>query len=271
MDVMEDLAKPLPLMVICEMVGAPQEDRLLFKQWADDAGKVADVEQTEETIMATFLAFVQVRNYVHELVNARRESGHLGEDILGALILAEDQGDRLNDEEIAGFCLNLLLAGHETTMAFIGTAVYLLLQHPRELARLRDDLSLLPNAIEELLRYEPPVQMAVAPRLATEDIEIGGQLIQKGQTVRVVLAAANRDPSQFTCPDQLDISRSDQSHLSFATGIHTCIGAHLARMEAQVALASLFERLPNIRLAGEKPQWRRNSVSRRLESLSVRF
>ena len=269
MDVVSDYAQPLPFIVLTDLLGVPSPDRPLFERWLEALTHVADIDPTPELMMGSFTALIEMRQYITELVRCRKMDPR--DDLLATLIAAEEDGERLSEEELVGFGANLLVAGHESTAALIGNSVYLLLHNPDQLAKLQADPSLIPNAVEELLRYEAPVQVTVAPRVATTDVTLGGQTIRSGQSVRVLLGAANRDPRQYAEPDRLDVTRSASHHLAFATGPHVCLGAQLARVEGQVAIAALIDRLTDLRLDLDEVTWLENSVTRKLGALPVTF
>jgi pimeloyl-[acyl-carrier protein] synthase len=199
-------------------------------------------------------------------VQTRRNKS--SDDLLSGLIAAEEQGDRLSEDELLSTCVLLFFAGHETTVNLIGNGTLALLRNPEQFERLRSNPSLLPNAIEEFLRYDSPVQRT--GRTVLEDVEVGGWQLHPGQRVNLLVGAANRDPLQFPDPDRLDVARPNASqHLSFASGIHYCVGAPLARLEAQLAIGALLQRVPSLRLATDTPSWRRTFVLRGLVSLPV--
>jgi cytochrome P450 len=210
------------------------------------------------------LAMMQLLNYLNQLFDERR--AHPGDDLISGLIAAEEQGDRLSEEELRSIVLLLFVAGHETTMNLIGNGTWALLGHPDQLGRLRDDPSLIGSCVEELLRFDGPVHLT--GRVATCDLEVAGRTIPHGQAVVTLLAAANRDPAQYDEPDRLDIGRADNRHLTFSHGIHYCLGAALARAEGQVAIGSLVRRFPKIE-ATETPTYREHFVLRGLDSLQV--
>jgi cytochrome P450 len=205
--------------------------------------------------------------YFRQLITELRKNPQ--ENLLSAMIAAEEQGDRLSEEELLANCILLFSAGHETTVNLIGNGMLALLRHPGECQKLRENPTLIQSAVEEFLRYEGPVQLT--GRGALEDLEIGGQKIRKGERVFTILAAANRDPAQFPNPDQLDITRSDNRHLAFGHGIHFCLGAALARLEAQSAIGTMIQRLPHLTLQSDTLQWRPAFTLRGLQALPVTF
>ena len=268
MDLMSDFAFHLPAIVIAELLGVPPEDRDRFKVWSDDLITFLGTFYTTWEAVAVIGASLKgLVFYLHGIVEEARLTPQ--DNLLGALVLAEEQGDRLNAEELLANAVLLLAAGHETTTNLIGNGMLALLQNPAQWEKLKSDPSLLPGAVEELLRYDSPVQIAV--RYAGSDIKIGGTPIAVGQILQAYLGAANRDPALFSNPDQLDVTRQGPRHLSFGYGPHYCLGAALARMECQIALAALIERMPNIQLASEDLHWKVNFAIRGLESLPVTF
>lgn len=269
MDVVSSLALPLPLIVICDMLGVPLTDRDLFAGWMRDIMTVSDPNQTAEAMGRSFTALQSLREYFRDLIAARRKTGPRG-DVLDELA-AEEEGDRLTEGELLGTCQTLFIAGHETTASFIGNAILALLRHPDQLQLLREDPSLIKNAVEELLRYDTSVQIAPAPRVAMEDVDLGEQTIRKGEAVRLFLGAVNRDPAQFPDPHRLDLTRSEPYHLSFAGGIHTCLGAPLARLEVQIAISSLLKRMERLELASDHLEWEESGTIRALKALPVTF
>jgi cytochrome P450 len=194
---------------------------------------------------------------------------HPENDLLSALIAAEEAGDKLSEGELISTCILLFIAGHETTVNLIGNGLLALLRHPDQLRLLREEPALITSAIEELLRYDSPVQATA--RVASEDVELGGQLVPKGAILVCGIGAANRDPAHFPDPDCLDIRRRDNRHLSFGFGIHFCLGAPLARVEGQVAIGTLLRRRPRLELATDTPEWRESSTLRGLKALPLSF
>jgi len=263
-DVVADLGFVLPVTVICEMLGVPAEDRDQFGPWSSDASRLLDSNLDQATMERGVLAFMYLLNYLNSLFDERR--AHPGNDLISALLAAEEAGDKLSEEELRSIVVLLFVAGHETTMNLIGNGTWALLQHPDQLARLRDDPSLITTCVEELLRYDGPVH--VTGRTATCDLEVGGRAVPKGQTLVALLAAANRDPAAYSNPDGLDIGRADNHHLTFSHGIHYCLGASLARAEGQIAIGSLVERFPTIE-AVATPTYRAHFVLRGLTALPV--
>jgi cytochrome P450 len=209
-------------------------------------------------------------DYLRQMFEEKRK--HPKDDLISALVRAEEAGDKLSEDELLGMVFLLLVAGHETTVNLIGNGVLALLQHPEQLEKLKADPSLIKDAVEELLRYDGPVETSTE-RFASEDVQIGETLIPRGEMVLVVIASADRDPNRFPEPDALDITRSDNRHLAFGKGIHHCLGAPLARMEGQIAISTLLRRMPELRLkdSPETLSWRQGMVLRGLRALPVAF
>ena len=268
-DVIADFAFPLPVTVICELLGVAAEDRALFRRLTADMAAVVDLDATPEQLGHAAGAALGFTAYLVPLFEARRRTPR--PDLVSALVAAEDAGDRLDAAELVTTVILLLVAGHETTMNLIGNGLLALLRHPEQLARLRSQPDLMPSAVEELLRYDAPVRRVV--RTARHDAVVDGQPVRAGEQVLALLDAANHDPAVFASPDTLDITRDARRHVSFGAGAHHCLGAALARAEAQIALAALVS-LPDLELAtaddGE-PRWRPLETLHALESLPVRF
>ena len=265
-ELVRDLALPLPLTVIAELLGVPAADRPRFHRWSDRI-------LSGSPGIGALLLLPAVRSllaYLRRLFAERRAAPR--DDLLTALVQAEEEGDRLDEDELLGMVFLLLAAGHETTVNLIGTGVLALLQNPEECGRLRRDPSLIRPAVEELVRFTSPVEVATE-RYAREDLEIAGVPIRRGEMVLGLIGSANRDPSQFTAPDTLDLAREPNRHLGFGLGAHYCLGAPLARLETQVALSSLLERAPDLRLAvrPDELRWRKHVFLRGLRALPVSF
>lgn len=250
MDLIGELALPVPATMICEMMGVPVADRDRFTRWTARATHLlAAATAAPEVLERAQSAADSLAEYFEALIEERR--GALGEDILSNLIRAEAEGDRLSPSELLSQSIGLLIAGFETTIGLIGNGALALLRHPDELARLRADPELLPGAVEECLRYDGPIPLTI--RVMHGDFEFGGRVIPKDEVVMGMLNAANRDPEVFPEPDRFDIGRRPNPHLAFGGGAHLCLGAHLARMEGQVALGTLVRRAPRIELREEDP------------------
>ncbi len=268
MDVIADLAYPLPTSVIAAMLGVPPDDRPRFQVWATDMGTTFDGDPARpERAGRAYEGVASLLEYMADLVRQRRRSPR--DDLTQALIAASDAGEVLSAEEVVANAALLLVAGHETTTNLIGNGLLALLRHPDQMERLRAQPDLIESGVEELLRYDSPVQMTA--RVAKEDLEIDGRHIAAGQLVVVFLGAANRDPAQFSQPNRLDVSRTENRHLSFAYGPHFCLGAALARLEGQIAFSTLLRRWPRLELATETVRWRDNATLRGLVSLPVSF
>ena len=257
-DLVEALAFPLPVTVISEMLGVPLEDHELLRAWTAEAVKALDPSDDIMALFPAAQAMREMRVYFDDLVERRRDDA--GTDLLSALIAAEDEGERLSREELLDTAILLYGAGHETTVNLISGGALNLLRHPAELRRLRDDPSLITSAVEELLRFGPPVQLTA--RIATADVELADQPVSQGTEVVALIAAANRDPDVFDDPERLDIGRPDNRHLSFGGGIHHCLGAPLARIEAQEALGGLVRRFPGLALAEDEIEWKPTTTIR---------
>jgi cytochrome P450 len=264
-DLIQALAFPLPMTVICELLGVPDLDRARFRYWSNEIVAPSDARPDGA-------AHVALSGYLADLVEAKAKSP--GDDLLSALIRTRDtDGDALAPDELIGMAFLLLVAGHETTVNLISNGVRALFAHPDQLTALRADWDgLLDGAVEEMLRYDGPVQNSTY-RYAREDVEIGGTLIPAGATVLVSLAAADRDPGRFPEPDRFDIRRAPQGHLAFGHGLHFCIGAPLARMEGRIAVRSLLERFPGLveDPDAEPPLWLPGSLMRGVTKLPVRW
>ncbi|MCX4788362.1 cytochrome P450 [Streptomyces sp. NBC_01221] len=243
-DLVDLYALPLPVAVICRMLGVPAEDRPRFRVWSDDA-----LSTTSLTAAQFDASREELRAYMAVLIDQHRRAPQ--DDLMTALIEARDGGDRLSERELVDLCVGILVAGHETTASQIPNFVLTLLDHPDQLARLRAEPDLIANAVEELLRFVPLGSGAGQPRYATEDIEVGGTLVRAGSPVLIATGAANRDALRFTAPGVLDITREGNQHLGFGHGVHHCLGAPLARLELQEALIALITRFPGLKLAGD--------------------
>ena len=270
MDLIEEFAYPIPVSVICEMLGVPLEDHEQFKGWSLDLARGLDsimLGPESEIAKRSGKAREGLTNYFRELIAERRTSPR--GDLLSALIATEEAGDKLSEPELLAMCILLLVAGHETTVNLIGNGVLALLRHPDQLQLLRERPELIVTAVEELLRYDGPVQRTA--RTPTEDVTIGGCTIPKGEIVMPFIGAADRDPAQFPTPDRLDITRTENRHIAFGLGIHFCLGAPLARIEGQIAINTLLKRMPKLALAVERPEHRQSLTLRGLTALPVSF
>lgn len=263
-DLIADFALPVPLTIIGRILGVPGEDNPRFKRWMR-AFVAIGTSRFPLFLAPSILRFV---GYLRRLVKERRARPQ--DDLISALIKAQEGDDRLTDDEVLAMIFLLLSAGHETTVNLIGSGTLALLQHPDQLARLRSEPGLIRTAVEELLRYVVPAEMATE-RYAVADVTVAGTVIPRGEMVLVVIASANRDAAHFDRPDALDVGRENNRHLSFGQGIHYCLGAPLSRMEAQIAIGALIKRAPNLRLrvSPERLRWRPGLILRGLEALPV--
>lgn len=267
MDVIADLALPVPSTVICEMMGVPAADRSRFTEWTSAATHLLAALLSDPEVVARGVeAANQLARYFTELIAERRR--HLRDDILSDLIRAEEEGDRLGSDELLSQSIGLLIAGFETTIGLIGNGVHALLSNPDQLAALEADPSLIAGTVEECLRYDGPILLTI--RVTREDTPFGDKVIPANKPVMCMLGAANHDPAHFREPDIFDIRRTDNDHLAFGGGVHFCLGAHLARMETRAAIGGLVERIRGLELAGEERVWGR-SLFRVLGSLPVAF
>ncbi len=267
MEAITDFAYPIPITVIAEMLGVPARDRDFFRDHSQKIAVALGPIEDMDVAMQAMDGRNHLVEYFNELIPKRREDPD--EDLITALLQAQEAGDFLSHGELIVMLLLLLVAGHETTVNLIGNGLLALLRNPDQLERLRTEEAIGRSAIEELLRYDSPVTMT--GRLAKQDVEIGGFKVKKGQSVSTILAAANRDPEQFPDPDRLDLTRDPCNHLSFSAGIHYCLGAQLARLEGQIALSTLVRRFPNMKLASDDLVWRPAPILRGLEALPVTF
>lgn len=268
-EVVEDFAYPLPVAVICRLLGVPLEDEPQFSRASALLAQALDPFSTITGVPAEVAnerqqAGAWLRDYFHGLIDKRRSRP--GEDLLSGLIAVEESGDQLTEEEIVSTCNLLLIAGHETTVNLIGNAVLAMLRNPGQWAALGADADRAPAIVEETLRYDPPVQLA--GRIALADMVIGGVEVPAGDVMMLLLAGANRDPAEYDRPDVFDPDRKNLRHLGFGRGAHYCLGAPLARLEASVALAAVAARFPNARLDGE-PQYKTNVTLRGLSQLTL--
>jgi cytochrome P450 len=263
-DLIDALAFPLPIAVICRLLGVPAEDRAQFRAWGHDVAASMDPQTAAKP--QTRAAELALTGYLHDLVRERR--AHPDDSILSALIAAEEEGDRLSSGEVVSTALVLLIAGFETTVNLIGNGTVALLGDPDSWNRLGQDPALIPAAIDEMLRYDSPVQLTA--RIATEDVEVGGSVIAAGRAVIVFIGGANRDPEVFEQPDEFRIDRPEPGrHLSFSLGLHHCLGSSLARLESRIAIEELTRRYPALELAAP-PTRRPLLVLRGFESVPVR-
>ncbi|WP_336323502.1 cytochrome P450 [Streptomyces lavendofoliae] len=263
-DLLTAVAEPLPVAVIAEMLGIPEADRAPLRPWSADICGMYELNPDEETAARAVRASVEFSAYLRELIAERR--ARPGEDLISALIAAHDEGDRLTGQELVSTCVLLLNAGHEATVNSTVGAWWTLFRHPEQLAALRADPGLVPTAVEELLRYDTPLQLF--ERWVLDDIEIGGTTVPRGSEIALLFGSANRDADVFDRPDTLDLTRVDNPHISFSAGIHYCVGAPLARMELAASMTALLERAPALRPVKE-PERRPGFVIRGLDGLLV--
>lgn len=267
MDVIANLSRPLPVRVISEILGIPPEDRDLMRQWSHWLSHIFDPMKSPNTFQKLNQSIIECSDYLRNLIAQRRKQPQ--NDLITALIQAKDEQDKLSEDELLVTCMLLFASGEETTVNLIGNGVLALLNHPDELDKLRQNPSLIQSAIEEILRYESPLQ--ISGRTTLEELEIGGKVIRKGLPVFLVLGAANRDPNRFENSDILDITRTENNHLAFGDGIHYCLGATLARTQGQIAINTLVQRLSNLKLQTQQLEWRKNFFLRGLQTLPISF
>ena len=268
MDVVADFAYPLPMVVICEMLGVPAEDLPLFQRWAHDSHRRGELGLISDEVVARGEEATRgFQEYFLGLIDEHRKRPR--DDLMSALIAAEDGGQRLSDEDLVGSCYILLQAGHGTTADLIATSVNALLENPEQEAWLRASPERMPGAVEEFLRYDTSVQ--ISQRVGSEAIELGEQRIPPGEVCVLFNGAANRDPAAFHEPDHLELARDPNPHITFGLGYHTCLGSSLARLEIQTALSTLLARIPKLHYAGERPTYRSNLFLRGLPKLLVEF
>jgi cytochrome P450 len=266
-DIIRNLAYPLPVIVISELLGVPVEDRDRFLIWSHDlTGLQATGGANADYARRAARAVQELEEYFRQICAERRRSPR--NDLISQMIAAQESGDKLSEDELINMCVTFLIAGHETTKSLIGNGILTLINHPSDLEELSRDPSLMATAVEEILRYESPIQRAW--RRVTEDVEVGGRQIRAGELVFLMLGSANRDPSHFPDPDRFDIRRSDNHHVAFGYGVHFCIGAPLARVEAPIAIGTVLRRLRNLRL--EQPvEWYGSIHVRGPNSLHLAF
>jgi cytochrome P450 len=264
-DLIEEIAEPLPVAVIAEMLGVPESDRHLLRPWSAEICLMYELNPSEEHQRRSVAASREFAEFLRALQRHRR--AHPGDDLISALAQAVDGGERLSEGELIGTCVLLLNAGHEATVNATGLAWWSLFHHPDQLARLRADRSLIPSAVEELLRFESPLPMF--ERWVLDEVEIRGVRIPRGAELGLLYASANRDPDVFERPHALDVSRDPNPHMTFGHGIHFCLGAPLARVELATSFSALLRRLPTLELV-EEPAFKPNYILRGLHALRVR-
>jgi len=268
MDAVAELAFPLPVMVLAELMGVPECDHPRLRLWVKALGGAIDPAASANDPGARVRKTIEeAKQYFRALAAERRKNP--GDDLISLLIDGQARGEVTDDDEVASNAIFTLVAGHETTMNMLANGMLALLRNPEAAQRLRADPALIDSAVDEVLRYDSPAQVTF--RTAMEEIEVGGRTIPAGDHAVVILGAANRDPTRFSDPDRFDIARSDNNHLAFAGGIHRCIGEPLAKIEGRITFETLLRRMPKLRLAGQDYQWRRTMALRGLERLPVRF
>ena len=264
-DLMEAIAAPLPVIVIAELLGVPTEDRPQFQIWSRHRARGLEPNITDQERRLVTEAGKELDAYFLGIIDQRRREPQ--DDLISGLVAAEEAEDKLSQAELLAMLRLLLVAGNETTTKLIGNGMLALLRNPGQLEVLRQSPDLMPSAIEELLRYDAPVQLDV--RVALEDVEFDGRDVKKGQGIMVLLGSANRDPEVFSEPDRLDLTRQEANHISFGRGIHHCLGASLARLEGRLTFEAIMERFANIRMQTDRPVFRDNIILRGLEVLPI--
>lgn len=264
-DLVRDYAAEIPTTIIAEMLGVPVRDRLKFRKWSN-VGAAAGASRFG--IVKAIPHLVLFIRYIRSLVKLRREKPQ--DDLISALARLGEAGDRLSEDELLAMIVLLLVAGHETTVNLIGNGILALLKNPEQLHKLRNNPTLIQSAVEELLRHSGPLETATE-RFPRNDVKAAGVTIERGDLVFAVLASANRDEQRFSTPDELDITRDPNPHLAFGFGMHHCLGASLARLEAQIGIATVFDKFPNVRLAAPPGslRWKPGLVLRGLENLPL--
>jgi cytochrome P450 len=266
-DIISNLARPVPVQVISTMLGIPEAIQDQVYQWANDLSGILDPFNSLETLVYMNQVIQKFSDCFRELIAEREKQPQ--PDLISALIAARDEGDQLSNDELLTVCMLLFATGEETTVNLIGNGMLALLRHPAQMEQLKQEPTMIASAVEELLRYDSPIQRIA--RIALEDVEIDGHKIAAGEQVILYLGAANRDPAQFPDCDRLLLNRSDNNHLAFADGIHHCLGAALARVEGQIAINTLLQRLPDLQLQTTTLEWRKNIALRGLKALPVIF
>jgi cytochrome P450 len=264
-DLIKEIAEPLPVTVIAELLGVPESDRHLLRPWSAEICRMYELNPTDEDARAAVAASEEFSAYLRELSRSRRREPK--EDLISALTQVVEEGEKLTEQELIGTCVLILNAGHEATVNVTGNGWWSLFRNPDQLRRLREDHSLVPRAVEELMRFDTPLQMF--ERWVLEDVEIHGQEVARGQELALLFGSANHDPKVFKRPDELDVGREHNPHMSFGAGIHFCLGAPLARIELQTSFGTLLRRLPAMELVDE-PEWKPNYIIRGLRELRIR-
>lgn len=267
MDIVSDFAFPLASLIIAKILGVPAEERHQFREWTVTLIQTIDFTRSRKALARGNDTTKMLLVYFRQLIQKRKQNPQ--DDLISLLIKEEQQGDTLTDEELLATCILLVIAGHETTVNLISNSILSLLNHPEQLMKLKENPSLIEKAVEEFLRYESPTQMTA--RMASEDIEMNRITIKKGQQVYILLGAANRDPKKFIDANVLNVTRNPNPHLAFGYGSHFCLGSLLARIEAQIAIDTLLQRLSNLQMVTPDPKWRKLTGFRSLEELSITF
>lgn len=264
-DLLPTIAEPLPVAVIAELLGVPTADRHLLRPWSADICRMYELHPTDDDAAVAVAASIEFSDYLRDL-SRRRRASPTG-DLISELALVVDDGDRLSEDELIGTCVLLLNAGHEAAVNVTGNGWWTLFRHPEALAKLRTEPALVPPAVEELMRFDTPLQLF--ERWVLEDIEFHGVHVPRGSELGLVFGSANRDPAVFDAPDELRLDRDPNPHVTFGAGIHFCLGAPLARLELQTSFAAVLRRMPNLEFV-EEPTWKPGFIIRGLESLIVR-
>ncbi|MBW4596129.1 MAG: cytochrome P450 [Brasilonema angustatum HA4187-MV1] len=267
MDIVADLASPLSVSVISMLLGIPKEAQQQLHQWTNVLSRILDPLVSLEEYQAMNKATKEIQEYLRTLIAEREKDPQ--EDLISNLIAAQEQNDRLSQKDILAICTLLFGAGEETTGNTIGNGILALLQHPNQIEQLKTEPTKIQSAVEEIIRYDSAIQMLT--RIAIDNLEVGNRTIKAGEKIVLCLGAANRDPAQFPEPDELNINRGQNQHVAFADGIHYCLGAALARVEAQIAINTLIQQFPDIKLASNKIEWKKSIVIRGLKALPVSF
>ncbi|MBE8970981.1 cytochrome P450 [Nostocales cyanobacterium LEGE 12452] len=267
MDIMSDFACPLPCSVIAAILGIPIEHWFKLYQWSDTLSHILDPLRSLKDYEQMNTVALEFTDYFKSLISQRQKSPQ--QDLLSALITVKEQDKKLSEQEIISVCMLLFFAGEETTVNLISNGMLALLRHPQQMEQLKTQPILIQSAVEEMLRYDSPIQ--IITRIATENVDIDGITIPFGEKVLVILGAANRDPAQFPDPDHFDIRRANNSHLAFVDGIHYCLGAVLARIEAEIAINTLVQQFSDIKLSKDELEWCNKVGSRRLKALPITF
>ncbi|MEH2078582.1 MAG: cytochrome P450 [Nostoc sp.] len=267
MDIVADLASPLSITVISKLLGIPKEAQQQLHQWINVLSRILDPLVSLQEYEAMNKATEEIQEYLRTLIAEREKNPQA--DLISNLIAAKEQNDRLSQKEILAVCTLLFAAGEETTGNTIGNGMLALLQHPHQIEQLKREPTKIQSAVEEIIRYDSAIQMLT--RIATDNLEIGNRTIKAGEKIVLCLGAANRDPAQFPEPDELNINREQNQHVAFADSIHYCLGAALARVEAQIAINTLIQQFPDLKLASNKLEWKKSIVIRGLKALPITF